>query len=44
MEKKIAFFLGVWKGKGFVLGKNIEFLEQTTFKLLRSEPAIVISC
>ena len=41
---KIAFFLGAWKGKGVVLGKNIEYLEQTTFKLLRSEPAIVINC
>ena len=43
---KVAFFLGKWRGKGVVLGVSkspLTYLEETTFTLLRSEPAILIN-
>jgi len=43
---KVAFFLGKWRGKGVVLGvpkSPLTYLEETTFTLLRTEPAIVIN-
>ena len=43
---KVAFFLGKWRGKGLVLGvpkSPVNYLEETTFTLVRTEPAIVIS-
>jgi hypothetical protein len=41
--EKLAFFLGKWRGKGTVLDKNLEYLEELTFILLRSEPVAVIN-
>ena len=43
---KVAFFLGKWSGKGVVLGMSkspLTYLEETTFTLLRTEPAIVVN-
>eukprot|EP00490_Sorites_sp_Unknown_P025115 CAMPEP_0114695704 /NCGR_PEP_ID=MMETSP0191-20121206/71687_1 /TAXON_ID=126664 /ORGANISM="Sorites sp." /LENGTH=150 /DNA_ID=CAMNT_0001992339 /DNA_START=18 /DNA_END=470 /DNA_ORIENTATION=+ len=37
------FIIGAWKGKGKVLPKGIEYLESSTFLLLREEPAYVIN-
>eukprot|EP00434_Breviolum_minutum_P017008 symbB.v1.2.015005.t1/scaffold1110.1/size137258/8 len=40
---RTPFLVGTWKGKGKVLPKGIEFLESSTFLLLRTEPAIVVN-
>mmetsp|Transcript_42024 Transcript_42024/g.78066 ORF Transcript_42024/g.78066 Transcript_42024/m.78066 type:complete len:169 (+) Transcript_42024:44-550(+) len=37
------FLLGTWKGRGKVLPRGVEYLETSTFLLLKSEPAIVIN-
>ena len=39
------FFTGVWKGQGtvFVHGKEIPYNEQTEFKLLKTEPCILLN-
>ncbi|CDW81707.1 UNKNOWN [Stylonychia lemnae] len=40
---KLVFFLGKWKGKGVVLEKGVQYLEESTYIQLRSSPAIVIN-
>lgn len=42
MEKAV-FFLGKWRGKGLVLEKGLNYLEELTFTLLRTEPVIVVN-
>ncbi|CAJ1414409.1 unnamed protein product [Effrenium voratum] len=37
------FLVGTWKGRGRVLPKGPEYLETSTFLLLRTEPAIVVN-
>ena len=43
MEKNILFFVGKWKGKGLVLGKNLWYYEETTFNHFKSGPVNVIA-
>ena len=40
---KLAFFLGKWKGKGVIIEKGINYLEEAAYSIVRTEPAIVIS-
>lgn len=40
---KLAFFVGKWRGKGVVLEKGLGYLEELTFILLKTDPAIVIN-
>ena len=43
VEKKAVFFQGKWKGTGIVIEKGIDYTEELTFTLLRTEPAIVVN-
>ena len=40
---KLAFFLGKWKGKGVIIEKGMNYLEEAVYSIVRTEPAIVIS-
>eukprot|EP00435_Cladocopium_sp_Y103_P015501 s1566_g3.t2 len=40
---RVPFIVGSWKGKGKVLPKGIEYLESSTFLLLRTEPATIVN-
>jgi hypothetical protein len=40
---KAVFFIGKWRGKGLVLEKGLPYLEELTFTLLRTEPAIIVN-
>ena len=42
-QQDSVFIVGKWKGKGTVLGKGLEYQEETTFIQLRSDPVIVIN-
>jgi hypothetical protein len=41
--EKLIFFVGKWKGQGKVLNKGINYIEETTFNIVKTEPAIVIN-
>ncbi|CAK9051357.1 unnamed protein product [Durusdinium trenchii] len=40
---RVPFIVGTWKGKGKVLPRGVEYLESSTFLLLKTEPATVIN-
>ena len=40
---RLAFFLGKWKGKGVIIEKGMNYIEETSYSVVITEPAIVIS-
>ena len=42
VEGKACFLEGTWAGQGEVLGKNVKYNETSTFKTIKTAPAIVV--
>ena len=38
-----CFLEGIWEGQGEVLGKNVIYNEKTEFKIVRTEPVLLMS-
>ena len=43
LEGKVPFLAGEWKGQGEVLGKGVRYNEMSTFKVIKTAPAIVVN-
>lgn len=41
--EKMLFFIGKWRGQGRVIEKPVQYFEEATFELFKTEPVTVIS-